>query len=88
MPGHWPAPWSGPAARPNPQQGFHRMARILITSGPTREYLDPVRFLTNASSGRMGAALAAAALEAGHEAVVVSGPVEVRYPPEARSFPW
>ncbi|MEP3835340.1 phosphopantothenoylcysteine decarboxylase, partial [Rhodopirellula bahusiensis] len=36
--------------------------RILITSGPTRQYLDPVRYLTNASSGRMGAALAGAAL--------------------------
>jgi phosphopantothenoylcysteine decarboxylase/phosphopantothenate--cysteine ligase len=56
------------------------MARILITSGPTRQYLDPVRYLTNASSGRMGSALAAAALEAGHEAVVVSGPVDVDYP--------
>ena len=41
------------------------MSRILITSGPTRQYLDPVRYLTNASSGRMGAALAAAAIEAG-----------------------
>jgi phosphopantothenoylcysteine decarboxylase/phosphopantothenate--cysteine ligase len=59
------------------------MARILITSGPTRQYLDPVRYLTNASSGRMGAALAAAALELGHEVVVVSGPVEVDYPPGA-----
>lgn len=56
------------------------MARILITSGPTRQYLDPVRYLTNASSGRMGSALAAAVLEAGHEAVVVSGPVDVDYP--------
>ena len=56
------------------------MARILITSGPTRQYLDPVRYLTNASSGRMGAALAAATLARGHEAVVVSGPVEVAYP--------
>ena len=35
-----------------------KMARILITSGPTRQYLDPVRYLTNASSGRMGRALA------------------------------
>lgn len=59
------------------------MARILITSGPTREYLDPVRYLTNASSGRMGAALTEAVLEAGHEAVVVTGPVEVSYPPDA-----
>lgn len=56
------------------------MARILITSGPTRQYLDPVRYLTNASSGRMGAALAGAVLEAGHKAVVVSGPVDVLYP--------
>ena len=60
------------------------MARILITSGPTRQYLDPVRYLTNASSGRMGAALAAAVIEAGHEAVVVSGPVDVEYPAACR----
>ncbi|TWT76940.1 Coenzyme A biosynthesis bifunctional protein CoaBC [Posidoniimonas polymericola] len=63
------------------------MARILITSGPTRQYLDPVRYLTNASSGRMGAALAQAALELGHEVVVVSGPVEVDYPAAARVVP-
>ena len=56
------------------------MARILITSGPTRQYLDPVRYLTNASSGRMGAALAAAAVQLGHEVLVVSGPVAVEYP--------
>lgn len=56
------------------------MARILITSGPTRQYLDPVRYLTNASSGRMGSALAEAVIEAGHEAVVVSGLVDVDYP--------
>src|SRR5690349_25054315 len=59
---------------------FPPMARILITSGPTRQYLDPVRYLTNASSGRMGAALAAAALELGHKVTIVSGPVEVPYP--------
>jgi phosphopantothenoylcysteine decarboxylase/phosphopantothenate--cysteine ligase len=58
------------------------MARILITSGPTRQYLDPVRYLSNASSGRMGCALAAAAVAAGYEVIVVSGPVEVEYPPE------
>lgn len=56
------------------------MARILITSGPTRQYLDPVRYLTNASSGRMGRALAEAALAGGHDVVIVSGPVEVEYP--------
>ncbi|MEL7497524.1 MAG: phosphopantothenoylcysteine decarboxylase [Planctomycetota bacterium] len=59
------------------------MARILITSGPTRQYLDPVRYLSNASSGTMGKCLAAAAIAAGHEVVVVSGPVSVDYPPQA-----
>lgn len=60
------------------------MARILITSGPTRQYLDPVRYLTNASSGRMGSALASAALDRGHEVVVVTGPVSVGYPDAAK----
>jgi phosphopantothenoylcysteine decarboxylase/phosphopantothenate--cysteine ligase len=63
------------------------MARILITSGPTRQYLDPVRYLTNASSGRMGRGLAEAALAAGHEVVIVSGPVEITYPAAARVIP-
>ena len=63
------------------------MARILITSGPTRQYLDPVRYLTNASSGRMGAALAAATLALGHEVVIISGPVAVEYPAAARVVP-
>ncbi len=60
------------------------MARILITSGPTRQHIDPVRYLTNASSGRMGKALAEAALERGHEVLIVSGPVDVAYPPAAK----
>jgi phosphopantothenoylcysteine decarboxylase / phosphopantothenate---cysteine ligase len=63
------------------------MSRILITSGPTRQHLDPVRYLTNASSGRMGAALAAAAIEAGHEVVIVSGPVDAAYPTAAEVLP-
>ncbi|MFW6169590.1 MAG: phosphopantothenoylcysteine decarboxylase [Planctomycetota bacterium] len=63
------------------------MARILITAGPTREYIDPVRYITNASSGRMGAALAAAALGRGHEPVIVSGPVHITYPAAARIVP-
>jgi phosphopantothenoylcysteine decarboxylase / phosphopantothenate---cysteine ligase len=63
------------------------MSRILITSGPTRQYLDPVRYLTNASSGRMGAALAQAAIQKGHEVVIVSGPVEVPYPAAAEVIP-
>lgn len=63
------------------------MAKILITSGPTRQYIDAVRYLTNASSGRMGRGLALASLAAGHEVVVVSGPVEVDYPAECRIVP-
>jgi len=63
------------------------LARILITSGPTRQFLDPVRYLTNASSGRMGKALAEAAIALGHEVVIVSGPVEVDYPAQARVVP-
>jgi len=59
------------------------VSRILITSGPTRQYLDPVRYLTNASSGLMGKSLAEAALQLGHEVVIVSGPVDVNYPVSA-----
>lgn len=55
--------------------------KILITAGPTREYLDHVRFLSNASSGKMGYALAQAALEAAHAVVLVSGPVALAPPP-------
>lgn len=54
--------------------------KILITAGPTREYLDDVRYLSNASSGRMGYALAQAALDAGHEVVLVTGPVDLKPP--------
>lgn len=62
------------------------MRRLLITSGPTREYLDPVRFLTNGSSGRMGAALADAAVELGWEVIVISGPVSVPYPQAVEQY--
>jgi phosphopantothenoylcysteine synthetase/decarboxylase len=54
--------------------------RFLITAGPTREPLDPVRFLSNRSSGRMGYALAGAALAAGHAVTLVSGPVALAAP--------
>jgi phosphopantothenoylcysteine decarboxylase / phosphopantothenate---cysteine ligase len=63
------------------------MSRILLTAGPTRAYVDDVRYLTNASSGRMAAALAAAALSRGHEVTIVSGPVQVTYPRAARVVP-
>jgi phosphopantothenoylcysteine decarboxylase/phosphopantothenate--cysteine ligase len=54
--------------------------RFLITAGPTREPIDPVRFISNRSSGKMGYALAAAALEAGHEVALISGPVCIAPP--------
>ena len=63
------------------------MARILITSGPTRQHLDPVRYLSNNSSGQMGSAIAAAALALGHEVTIVSGPVSITYPAEATVIP-
>jgi len=53
---------------------------ILITAGPTRERLDPVRYLTNRSSGKMGFAVAAAAREAGAHVTIVTGPVQLPTP--------
>jgi len=58
--------------------------RILITAGGTREYIDPVRFISNASSGRMGYALACAALRAGHKVTLISAPTNQKYPGEAK----
>jgi phosphopantothenoylcysteine synthetase/decarboxylase len=54
--------------------------RFLITAGPTREPIDPVRYLSNRSSGKMGYALAEAALAKGHEVVLISGPVSLTAP--------
>jgi len=54
--------------------------RFLITAGPTREPIDPVRYLSNRSSGKMGYALAAAALTKGHEVLLISGPVAIPAP--------
>ncbi len=54
--------------------------RILITASATREYIDPVRFISNASSGRMGYELARAASRLGHEVIVISGPSKLRKP--------
>jgi len=54
---------------------------VLITAGPTRERLDPVRYLTNRSSGKMGFAVAAAAREAGAHVTLVTGPVHLDTPP-------
>ncbi len=53
----------------------------MITAGPTREFIDPFRYISNPSSGKMGYALARAAKECGHEVTLISGPVELP-PPE------
>jgi phosphopantothenoylcysteine decarboxylase/phosphopantothenate--cysteine ligase len=55
--------------------------RVLLTAGPTRERIDPVRFISNRSSGKMGFAVAAAAREAGADVTIVSGPVNIATPP-------
>lgn len=54
--------------------------RIVVTAGPTREHLDPVRYLGNESSGRMGFAVARAAVAAGDRVTLVAGPVELPTP--------
>ena len=54
--------------------------RVLVSAGPTREYLDPVRYLSNPSSGKMGFAVAAAARDRGAEVTLVSGPVSLAEP--------
>ncbi len=58
--------------------------RVLVTAGPTREYFDSVRFISNPSSGKMGYAVAAEAVRRGHQVVLVSGPVELSEPGGAR----
>ena len=55
--------------------------KVLVTAGPTREPIDPVRFITNHSSGRMGYAVAAAAMRRGAEVTLISGPVALEAPP-------
>ena len=60
--------------------------RVLITAGPTREKIDPVRFITNYSSGKMGYAIAQAAVEAGNEVVLISGPVNLKCPEGVKEF--
>jgi phosphopantothenoylcysteine decarboxylase/phosphopantothenate--cysteine ligase len=60
--------------------------RVLVTAGPTREYLDAVRYISNASSGKMGFACAKAAARAGHEVTLVTGPVAVPDPAGIRTI--
>ncbi len=70
--------------RPEPAEAPLAGLRVLITAGPTRESIDPVRFISNHSSGRMGFALAEAARELGAEVSLVAGPTALEPPPGVR----
>ena len=59
-----------------PIKKIQKSQKWLITAGPTREALDPVRYLSNHSTGKMGFAIAAAALQAGHEVLLITGPTQ------------
>lgn len=75
---------STPRRKAPPLRHAGRRLRILITAGPTREYLDPVRYLSNDSTGRMGFAIAAAAIRRGHRVTLIHGPVALPPPDGAR----
>ncbi len=85
----------GPGRMPEPEQLIVEMSqlfstgllagvKIVVTAGPTREAIDPVRYITNYSSGRMGFAVARAAAEAGAHVTLVSGPVSIEVPYQVR----
>ena len=61
--------------------------KILVTAGPTTEYIDPVRYVSNRSSGKMGYALARAAVQRGAEVVLISGPTHLKPPAGIRFCP-
>jgi phosphopantothenoylcysteine decarboxylase / phosphopantothenate---cysteine ligase len=63
-----------------PSAQFLKGLKVVVTAGPTRERIDPVRFISNRSSGKMGYAVAEAARDAGAEVVLVSGPVQMAAP--------
>ena len=64
-----------------------RLKKLLITAGPTREMLDPVRFLSNLSTGEMGYALAKVAVSKGYQVSLVSGPTDLQPPRNAKFYP-
>ena len=91
-----PQEGAGPGRMPEPERIFAHVGRmleartalagrrVLVTAGPTREALDPVRFISNHSSGKMGVALAAAAWRRGAEVTLVAGPMSVAPPADVR----
>ena len=54
--------------------------KVVVTAGPTREFIDPVRFLSNPSTGKMGFAVAATAARRGHDVTLVAGPIALKTP--------
>lgn len=70
-----------------PGMGQPAAVNILVTAGPTREPIDPVRFLSNRSSGKMGYALAAAFAQAGHAVLLISGPTALDVPDHVDFLP-
>jgi len=91
-----PQEGTGPGRMPEPERIFAHVGRmleargslagrrVLVTAGPTRESLDPVRFLSNHSSGKMGVAIAAAAWRRGADVTLVAGPLAIAPPHDVR----
>lgn len=90
--------WNGTGRLADPEEIFHNVRkvvsvqdlagrRILITTGPTREPIDPVRFLSNRSSGKMGMALAREAFRRGAHVTLVHGPAQVKVPGAVECVP-
>lgn len=90
--------WQGSGRLADPWNIFHHVRRalstndlsgkrILITAGPTREALDPVRFISNRSSGKMGIALVREAYRRGADVRLIHGPISVKVPSEVQCFP-
>lgn len=69
------------------KDGYLQGKKVVVTAGPTREYLDPVRFLSNPSSGRMGVAMAEAAKRAGADVTLIHGPVSIKISSELNPLP-
>lgn len=91
--------WTGSGRLANPMEIFYEVRRslsvqdyagkhVLITAGPTREYYDPVRFLTNRSSGKMGIALTREAFRRGASVTLLHGNISVRVPNAVRRVPF
>ena len=97
--GHLACGAVGPGKMPEPADIFDRIEaeitrekdlaglRVLVTAGPTQEPIDPVRYITNHSSGKMGYALAHAAMLRGAAVTLVSGPTALKYPPLVETVP-